>query len=221
MRLYHGTTEEVARLAVKEGLMPRCMTSKTNWAHSIESKEDAVYLTSAYAGHFAMVAAGMGRWGILEVETDLLESRALVPDEDFLEQASRRQKVSGLRAKTMKGRTKWFRSRLLNWAHIWEESVHGLGTCAYIGRIPPEAITRCALFDPRANPAITVSIDPTISLMNYNICGNKYRAISRWLIGDEATVDDVFMFVPPDQRELAVEALKNRAGWELLQTAHA
>lgn len=223
MKLYHGTSEEVARLAIKEGLKPRKFTGRSNWNHTVESNDYAVYLTSAYSGYFAM-ATGSERLGIVEVETDLLDPMFLVPDEDFLEQASRGQKVKGLHAKTMKGRTRWFRKNLFAFNHLWQDSVKGLGNCAYLSPIPATAITRAAVIDAK-HPLLIYHVDPMIMLLNYMIMGGKYRAISRWLIGESVALEEVMMTPPPQpgfpdierQRWEQTEGLlANRTGWELI-----
>lgn len=223
MKLYHGTSEEVARLALKEGLKPRKLTGRSNWQHTVESNNYAVYLTTAYAGYFAM-ATGGDRLGIVEIETDLLDPMFLVPDEDFLEQASRGQKVEGLRAKTMQGRTRWFRKNLFCFSHLWKTSIDGLGNCAYLSSIPAEAITRVAVIDHK-HPLLMYHVDPMIMLLNYMIMGDKYRAISRWLIGETVTPQDVLLMPPlsPELSEIYRErweqtekTLANRNGWELI-----
>lgn len=60
MRLYHGTTEAVARAALAQGLAPRALTrAKGNWDKH-PSNPHAVYLTTAYAGYFAACASDDG-----------------------------------------------------------------------------------------------------------------------------------------------------------------
>ena len=57
MKLYHGTTEAVARKALREGLRTRSETGSTgNWQHTVSSPTDRVYLTEAYAPYFAHAA---------------------------------------------------------------------------------------------------------------------------------------------------------------------
>lgn len=223
MKLYHGTSEEVARLALKEGLKPRKLTGRSNWKETVESNDYAVYLTTAYAGYFAS-ATGSERLGIVEVDTDLLDQMFLVPDEDFLEQASRGQKVQGLRAKTMEGRTRWFRQNLFSFNHLWRASIDGLGNCAYLSSIPPKAITRAAVIDAK-HPLIMYHVDPMIMLLNYMIMGGKYRAISRWLIGESVLTEEVVMMPRPTPEipeiyrqkwEQTEKLLADRTGWELI-----
>ena len=54
MLLYHGTSERVAKLALKQGLWPRRdLNDEGNWDHTVESSPVHVYLTRAYAPYFA------------------------------------------------------------------------------------------------------------------------------------------------------------------------
>lgn len=198
MKLYHGTSEAVARLALKEGLMPRGMSgNEGQWGSTVESNPDLVYLTTAYAPYFAQHAAETGeRWAVIEVDTDKLKEMYFLPDEDFMEQATRDANSTQMCAETvgcetlpeldnMKDRTEWFRENLDFFAHCWRASITGLGNCAYDGKIPPEAITKVVLFDPKSNSMLTMGIDPCITLMNYRICGGKYRAATSWFVGED------------------------------------
>lgn len=187
MKLYHGTTAKVARAALAGGLRARG-NRKSNWEHA-PSRPDAVYLTSAYAMHFATCCADPKEklWGIVEVETDRLNPFRLAPDEDFLEQRGRKHDgVDG----DMLARTKHYRDRLWgfqcdtggkpNWLH----SVEGLGNCAHEGPIPADAVTRVALIS-KDRADIRWASDPTISLINFRILGGYYKALTAVIFGDE------------------------------------
>jgi hypothetical protein len=106
-KVYHGTSEKVARAALKSGILRRDVTgSEGNWDHTVPSGSDRVYLTQGYAPYFASQAAGDGeKWGIIEVDLDTIltsgstrvgtrlspwyANKDVVPDEDWLEQSSR------------------------------------------------------------------------------------------------------------------------------------
>ena len=200
MLLYHGTNETVARTALIAGLMPRGWREADSIWEGCPSSPDHVYLTTAYAGYFAMNATPENeRWGIVEIDTDLIpeDFGTLVPDEDFLEQATRGQETPTEwdLPEGMEARTEWFRERLYSFAHLWDKSIEGLGNCAYEGAVPPSAITRVGLFAPTSNPSIAMMImDPMITLMNYRICGPKYRALVQWLMGDTVDPSDIDPF---------------------------
>ena len=96
MIVYHGTSMSAWKKIRQSGLVPRGETGQSNWTHSIESNPDTIYLTDAYAMHFALsairgTAKKFEEAVIIEVDTDKLEKSALVADEDALEQVSRKQ----------------------------------------------------------------------------------------------------------------------------------
>ena len=180
--LYHGTSIKFAKSILQHGLCPRGAKGKTNWEHTLESRPDCVYLTAGYAGYFAGNAGPVGPWAIFEIDTEhpALDPAAFLPDEDFLEQATR----GSLAAPDgdMKQRTRWFREHAERYQHLWQESVAGLGTCAYRGIVPPEAITRAVRFNGRAAPELALAMmDPTITIQNWMVMGSWYRALTAWL----------------------------------------
>jgi len=245
MKLYHGTSASVARLAVRQGLRTRKSTGVAgNW-DKCPSRPDQIYLTNAYAGYFAGCAAEKGEaWALIEVETDRLDEDAFVPDEDFLEQMTRMTGASMRDLGLPDGsgvlqRTGWFRKHILLFQHLWRDSLERLGNCAYKGNIPAKAITRIVLFDPKSNPSMAlVAMDPVISILNYHFMASKYDALTRWLMGDEVAPEEIFdctavmhhgefihALSPPDKLKAALETrrqiLSDRSGWTLLKNAEA
>lgn len=227
MLLYHGTSEASARLALQHGLVPRDELGVGSHWDACPSSGGHIYLTSAYAGYFARHATLQSlapqRWAIIEIDTDLLpDLDALVPDEDFLEQATRSQELPedwGVNGASMEDRTEWFRENLGDFAHLWEDSISALGNCAHEGVIPPEAITRVSFIDPEANPSMTLmASDPMITLMNYRFCGPKYRALIGWFMGDEVDAAafsfGAFPVIPPDSLLALPPELRQQAQWQ-------
>lgn len=191
MKLYHGTRENVAQQAVTKGLEPRGK-KRGNWRHTILSRNDAVYLTVCYAMYFAVNATKENqKAAIVEVDSNKLNPWLLAPDEDTLEQINRgRDKLPG--SFDIKKRTQWYRKRLDNYTGRgqWEASIKALGNCCYLTAIPAEAITRIALIDLNEAPVLKIlSMDPTITTMNYYILGRKYRGLTKWIFGDELGAD--------------------------------
>lgn len=225
MKMYHGTSASVAIAARKDGLSPRG-ERPNNW--DVESRSDLVYLTTAYAAYFANKAAGDDDvWGIVEVETDLLDKTLILPDEDALEQSFRNLEISPLTPKiiryiatsiedmTIEQRTYWFRNNLEEHANLASGSVKALGSCSYKGVIPPEAITRVSTVDYKDIGEIGwLAMDPVITVQNYAFAGAKYRAATKWLIGRELEtidwVDLAGLSFPIDHKEMvaAIEPLK-------------
>jgi len=223
MKVYHGTSRSAAEVALKSGLRPRGK-SKGNW-ESCPSRSDLVYLTTAYAAYFALAASKPGEdWAILEVDTDLLDEDLLLPDEDFLEQATRDNKafadswadVGYSPDGTMHERTAWFRERLEFFQACTEESVDGIGNCACCGGVLPEAITRAVAYSgfdrETSNPTITtLAVDPQITIMNYKFVGNKYRSLTSWFFGDgyDWKVMLGYSFMPEPLVGVDVDGIKN------------
>lgn len=193
-RLYHGTSGTAARKALTEGIQPRRITHKSNW-DTFESHPDYVYLTDAYAPFYANRATKYPRkLGIVEVDVDRLNWDKLRPEEDAVEQMTRgitdwkvvndpqlRSVLSKIPNTNMVERTRFVRDHLDRLHSMWGASLRLLGTCAYHGFIPREAITRVSIFDPKSNPwVVMTTMDPSITLMNYRVLAEKYRFFTRW-----------------------------------------
>jgi hypothetical protein len=110
MKLYHGTTEAIARKALTEGLLPRNRTGHTgNWDHTVPAADNRIYLTLGYAPYFASCAAeelnSSNKWGLVEIDTDKLGYHPMgtkrpvyLPDEDWLEQITRSASLEQMQA---------------------------------------------------------------------------------------------------------------------------
>lgn len=199
MKLYHGTAGENVPTILRHGIKPRRLTNKNNWKHSVASHKHAVYLTSAYAGYFAHQAAKTSKLRILEIDTDKLDPELFRPDEDFLEQATRNggtlnQQLKKLKRLGMNQRTEWFREHLDEFAGSWQASIEHLGTCSYLGGIPPGAITRASVFDYKKKKLVAKELlEPTITIANFKFCADRYHALTRWLMGETIDPDDLLI----------------------------
>jgi hypothetical protein len=69
----------------------------------------------------------------------------------------------------------------------WGASVEYLGTCSHRGTVPVEAITRVVTYPHRPNVHLHFVWDPTISLLNQAIVGDRYRALMAKLFAGEFT----------------------------------
>ena len=198
MKLYHGTTEKIGRQALTEGLKPRNVTGKSNWKHTVESNPTLIYLTNAYAPYYALNSVKnfrKAKFAIVEIETDLLDETKMRPDEDFIEQATRRDEKNkaGIKGKTMYGRVKYIRDRIDEFSESWKLSVEHLGNCAYRGVIKPAAITRVSVVDiSKCREMCFEAMEPLITLANYKICAAQYRLLTQWFMGKQVTLEEWF-----------------------------
>lgn len=174
------------------------MTGQSNWKHTVESNPSLIYLTTAYVPYYALQAVKnlkKEKIAIVEIETDLLDESRLRPDEDFIEQATRRDETNkaGIIGKTMYERTQYIRNHIDEFSNSWKLSVEHLGNCAYKGVIKPAAITRVSVVDiSKCRAMCFEAIEPTISLMNYKFCGRQYRMLNKWFMGEKVTVEEWF-----------------------------
>jgi len=194
MLLYHGTTASRLEQILESGITPRGRR-KGNWQHTVNSHPKAVYLTNAYALHYGKCSIKKNdeRVLILEIDGDALDPNLFGPDEDFLEQATRKSpafpEIHGL---DMVHRTKWFRERLIReFQHAWETSLECLGNITYHDIIPRTAILRHAVI-PVEDPLVMWACDPTITVLNYSIMGEYYRQLTRYVFEGNIEKKDAF-----------------------------
>lgn len=181
MKLYHGTSDRNLDSILRHGIRPRGRRKKSNW-DSYPSRTDCVYLTNSYAAYFAEQSADRKKGErslVVEVEIDETDSR-LLPDEDFIAQAiATRLKVS------IESVHRGIRDSLEGYAHHALDSLAGLGNVCLKGTVKPESIIRYAIVDfTKQKELWQFCLDPSISLLNYRFCGDKYRSVIEWLFGD-------------------------------------
>jgi hypothetical protein len=149
-----------------------------------------VYLTDAYALYFAIQPLESIRTEegvVLEVDTELLDQDLLRPDEDYVAQVLRQHNTD----MTLQDVQLYAQAYLDDFAELWADSIERLGTMAYKGAVPLSAITRVARIDFSRLPHIaSMALDPQISLINYALCGGKYRALTRWVFGEPMDTDE-------------------------------
>ncbi len=204
MILYHGTSEEVGRDALKNGLRPRIATGKSNWKHTIESNPSLVYLTTCYAGYYALQAIKCGdradmkkkKIAIVEVDSSLLAAEWMRPDEDLigcslLDAAKQGYVMRGAKRDwDLIEHTRYARRNIDRWGDRWTESVKFMGTCAYKGTIPPAAIRRVSFVQlSKALFATVALMQPAITPMNFKVMGHYYALLTDWLMGAKVTAE--------------------------------
>jgi hypothetical protein len=156
------------------------------------SRPEHVYLTQAYAGHYARHAVEHGtseKLALLRIDTSKLQTCRLYADEDALEQCNRTRDVERGHFGDIKERTAFYRDAwpTLDVAKNWQGSLDLLGNCSHHGPIPPDAITGVALVAPAS--AMCWACDPLISVINYKILGRYYRALSHFPWDGQQAID--------------------------------
>ena len=198
MKIYHGTSEAIGRQAKAKGLRPRRLTGRSNWKHIVESNPSLIYLTTVYAPYYALHAVNGNKGGkiaIIEVETDLLDESNFRPDEDFIEQATKRDEENnaGIMGRTMNERTAYIRNHIDEFSNSWKLSVEHLGNCGYKGIITGKAITRVSVVDiSKCQFMCSEVLEAVITLANFRVCGAQYRMLTRWFMGEPITVEEWF-----------------------------
>lgn len=178
MRLFHGTCATLIPKVLKQGL--RCRgKSKSNWG-MYPSRPDMVYLTAGYACYYGYQAAKNKDIVVFEVDLERLDKELLHPDEDFIAQAIAHQQGEALEKVH-----RVVRRSLPDYQHHWRDSIKALGNACYRGAVPPEAITRYVIVRETASREFRMAaLDPSISVINYRLLGDKYRSMMAWLFGD-------------------------------------
>jgi hypothetical protein len=202
--LYCGTTERTAKLVPVVGINPG---------------REPVYLTDIYPGLFAFYASTRGndRFGIIEVDTAVLDSTNFLPCEWFLDQTSRQKSKTG-REQTR--RLDALKKNLHKYRSKWRDSLQKTGVIVYDGFIGKKAIRRISIYDPASNPMITGTIvGARISLADYKKNRRLYHNLTRWLMGDTILVEEWlgenWMDCPKDEREQLAEQLQNKTGLDI------
>lgn len=215
MKLYHGTSAKNFESILKEGIKPRGKTNG-NWEHSITSRPDCVYLSTVYAPYFAInsVENDSSQCALLEINTDSIDKSLLLPDEDFLEQATREKNSSD----SMEKRTMYYRDTLILYANFWQQSLDNLGTCAYKGTIHPSAIVRATVFDTsECKEMAWMAMDPTITIINHKLFKDKYKALTSWFIGDTINPENLSLnkehweMTPPEAQAHLIKTIGNQS----------
>lgn len=180
--LYHGTTDKHLASVLACGLLTRESTRESNW-ETYPSRPDCVYLTDAYAPYFAWSAVEVRdseKALIIEVDPSVLDREDFFPDEDFIAQAIAKQEKKSIDDVHAEVRD----TLELYRHHAWDSLTH-LGNICHQGAVPTSAITRYATIDlDKQRDLAWACMDPSISLINYRICGGKYRSIISWIFGD-------------------------------------
>jgi hypothetical protein len=240
--LYHGTAAKHLDEIEKNGLIPRAQSKiKSNWTHTVTSNKDAVYLTDAYAWHFAVCASKDDKGLILEIDRGMLRPELLCPDEDVLEQTTRGAGPSDEAPNfapiewSMARRTRFYRKLARHNPNLVDASLSQMGTCGYYGAIPWEAVTRYVIVDLKKLPTVLryQAIDSQVSILNYRVLKDRHRAFTHWFFGDqvtaseltgnnrlETTLDTELKLMLDEQDKRMAEAMNMRNGLQVVDVNH-
>lgn len=207
MKIYHGTSSANVSNILLNGITPRGNT-ESHW-DQYPSRNDLVYLSTAYPFYFAHVAAQDDAISaVFEVDTDLLDEDNMLPDEDFIAQC-----IAHNEEKTVLDVQKDVRDNLEAYDEYWEKSIEGMGNAAHQGIIQPSCLTRLCLFDGKDRWELVMAImDPTITIMNYRFCKDKYIGIVEWMFGDRDNIP-VDLWMESEDEALVKLAVERKAFW--------
>ena len=84
------------------------------------------------------------------------------------------------------------RKNRVEYAAYIEEGLEATGNLKYQGVIPPSSITRAVSWSPDSNPIIRELITESVpSILTRSSITTQSYAITRWLLGDKITANDV------------------------------
>lgn len=206
-KLYHGTSERIAKLASHSGIVPYDVEEAADRVFS-DTKNGLVYLTNTYPGQMAFAHSNLKeRWGVIEVNVAALDLTRLFPSEDAL--SVPRRKPLDPRRRILKSKMKW------------TASVSTCGLCTYAGAIPASAISRIAIYSPYSNWLVTKSIlHAKLGRGAYHLANLKRNiAIVRWLMAEGVTseewLSDKYVSASIKEREEVMSALVERSGLDI------
>lgn len=172
IKLYHGTNSENLKGILKEGIKPRNKKTKGNW-EKIPSREGFVYLSDTYAGYYAVCSIKNKVLKPILIEVEV-EAEKLYPDEDFIGQILIRKSGKNIFDITNS-------VDIENYKDLWKESLEKLGNASFKGTIPVKNIRRVKEIP---SSLYLYFLDPSISLLNHYYCGQKYKELIKFVMGD-------------------------------------
>jgi hypothetical protein len=218
-RLYHGTTEIIAKTAPVKGLIPYEVSLLDNGKPRAigASSTSALSITDSYAGMMAFDTCGnKERWGLLEINPDELDEKLFVPHELFLMENSKKKPES------IQDHVKAvadYRTKLASSHKSWKDSLSSVGLCSYQGVIPAKAITKIVIYDWKSNWFITKEIfNLTIGSKSHKIQIERQKLLTRWLMCDVLSpsewVSDYSSLTSPEKEPIS-SGLINKSGLDI------
>jgi len=160
MILYHGTSEENAKMIMKEGF-----TSGKSYNWEVRSKSGFIYLSLAYAPFYAMTTKlNKNKLALIKVEVDENE---LYPDDDFL------MLCLGKQIYTQKDLDN---VNIEMYKRLWKESLKFLGNISV--KTDKVKILGVRFFDGKE---LIMVCDPLIAPINFKIMGKYYIKLTEFI----------------------------------------
>lgn len=182
MILAHGTSHKALLSIMDYGLEPRGnqVGSKGNWKDH-PSMPELVYLTTAYATFFSTATKKRGNaLAFAVVNLASLDITNLLADEDAVTQC-------GSPFDFKAGGAVTYLQTLQSKGYGGSWSLKTIGNVSHLGKISPKHIEYGVVL-PRGVPNLWMICDPSISVMNFKICGAMYRALQTIIL--DRTVTD-------------------------------
>ncbi|MBS1722656.1 MAG: hypothetical protein JSS66_06555 [Armatimonadetes bacterium] len=177
MTLYYGTSGQLARAALSDGLRPGT-EDLGKWDKP--PLPGRVYLSDGWlAPYYASCAVTDADpvMGLVEIDSTVLDRDKFVPDEDALNYIDvTKQLIDAGQA-----------PRDLVQAHqaLWGLSLMALGTCAYCGEVPAAAVRRIALVDTEDYPwYLWRAADTGVNRSAMVFLKDSYTALMQLAFGD-------------------------------------
>jgi hypothetical protein len=220
LRLYHGTSEIIAKEACRTGLSLYDLSpfDEFSFPRTIRSStKEAACLTTVYPGLLAANATEpRERWGIIEVDPSRLEDGNFAPHEWFLLENSK------VKISTEEERIKQF-------SHFrqdsksgkkWKESLDECGFCLYKDKIPLHAITKVVIYDPNSNLHVTKAIsivNPGFRTHKSNL--QRHSMLTRWLMCEHIAgpewAGEIFSKIQFAEQSRITTVLQNKSGLDI------
>lgn len=184
-KMYHGTAYKYYDTIRKFGITPRS-SGEGNW-DEFPSRSDMVYLTTTYPFFFSVAAENKeDSEKIVVFETELcnLDYNYLYPDEDFVYQVMKMKYKPKIEALAHDLHVE-IKEGIEKYREMWLSSIINMGNCAYQDDIHPTCFSRCCIVDLKDRSHLAMEIlNPSISIMNHRLCGERYRDMIAWFFGD-------------------------------------
>jgi hypothetical protein len=145
--IYHGTSAATARIALEQGLRPRGQSAGNGWG-LFSAMPDRVYLTKDAPLYYAAMSVNdpsdLEKLGaVIRLDLDSLDASLLRPDEDYFYL----QNVPFATREEIKTYHDSCKDRTDQNPEMWQESFQKIGSIAYVGVIPANAILDAKFVD--------------------------------------------------------------------------